>query len=204
MLNEALRQTIQEAMRHCYQRGGDKYDAKKAAHFAAIQYGRERSLLNEPLTDEEQAAIAVAVEKVIRQTPIKHLLALLSLEFIGENYSMYRAYKERGRATQSDAGTERYGAFLGNNKSRPWVARITGFDQEYEFARKFLYGRIDYSRASSNGSRGVYLHFYLRPGIYEVNERISWKNVRRYFIRVDGMTITEITKSEVEQWLQME
>ncbi len=115
---------------------------------------------------------------------------------------MYKKYQEQGKITTPSPGTERYGELLGRDKSRPWVARITGFDLTYGFQRSFMRGQIDYSKASSNGSRGVYLHFWLGPGVYEVNERTSWKHVQRRFIRVEGLEKIPMTRDEVEKWLR--
>lgn len=93
---------------------------------------------------------------------------------------------------------ERYQSYLGRNKSKPWVARLTGLDEQYGFSRQFMHAPCDYSRASGTGARGVYKYYALEPGIYEVNERTSWKSVRRYFIRVsDNATYTEIGHEEV-------
>jgi len=97
--------------------------------------------------------------------------------------------------------TGRYASYLGRNKSKPWVARITGIDEQYGFAREFVHGYTDYSNASGTGARGIYIRYALKDGIYEVNERISWKHVRRYFIRVQDATITEIDRDEVLQCL---
>lgn len=121
----------------------------------------------------------------------------MKLEFVGEGYYHYRAVTQ-----YVDPATERYAKFLGQDHSRPWVARITGYDDHFGFARRFIRGSINYTEADSSGNRGVYLYFFLWNGIYEVNERISWKNVRRYFIKVDGPRITEITREEVSQWIR--
>lgn len=202
MLNTALKQVIVDALQTSYQHGNDEYTTKCIAYNTALEYARTNGFLSEPLANEELAAVSVAVDMVIKQTPKRDLLAVLSLEFIAENYYMHNAYQRRGRLATPSEGTSRYGDMLGRDKSRPWVAQITGFDHKYGYARTFIYGQADYSQSNGNGSRGVFLRFYLRPGLYEVNERISWKHVRRYFIRVENTTITEITREEVETWLQ--
>lgn len=204
MLNEHLRKVIEDSLRRSCQDGDDAYDIKCMAQGIAIRYGRENGLLSDPLSDEDMAAVSVAVDTVIRQTPRNALLAAVSLEFIAENYHMYKAYQRRAKLDAPHAGPERYGDFLGKDKSRPWIAQITGFDLQFGFQRSFVHGQIDYSNANSNGSRGVYLHFYLKPGVYEINERLSWKNVRRRFIRVDGLEIIEMSREEVETWLRQD
>jgi hypothetical protein len=124
------------------------------------------------------------------------MLAVLSLEFIGEHFD---AYARAATRIAKKAGYD-----LGHKSNRPWVARITGRCETYTYARSFLHGQIDYSRANSTGSRGVYLYFALKNGIYEVHAHLSWKRSRRYFIRVEEAKITEISTEEVEAWLDKE
>jgi len=121
------------------------------------------------------------------------VLAVLKLEFIGENRD--------AKCRLMDAQLKALGVDLGYTSDKPWVARITGLDAKYGLARQFLRGQKDYSQANSVGSRGVYLYFALKDGFYEVYEHLTWKRARRYFIRVENMEITEITREEVEQWL---
>lgn len=129
-------------------------------------------------------------------------VAQIKLEVIAENYFDYRKRLAKGEITTPDAATEHYGELLGRDKSQPWVARIIGPDEKYSLRREFIRGRKDYSLANSIGSRGVYLYFYLSPGVYEVNERSSWTRVRRYFCRVEGTEVKEMTREEVDLWLQ--
>lgn len=91
----------------------------------------------------------------------------------------------------------RFAGYLGRDKSKPWVARLTGLDDHYGFARQFVRAYGDYSKSSGTGARGIWLHYALDDGIYEVNERMSWHHVRRYFVRVSHATVTEIPRSEV-------
>lgn len=131
------------------------------------------------------------------------MLAVLKLEYIAENY---HAGKREATKHQVDVprSVERYSGMLGRDKSRPWVARLIGLDVQHGFAREFLRGQIDYSQSNSVGSRGIYLYFALKDGVYEVNERTSWTKVRRYFILVDGAEYVEVAKEEVLQWLQQQ
>lgn len=128
------------------------------------------------------------------------MLVVLKLEIIGDNYYAYKSARDKGEARDIPR-MERYADMMGRDRSRPWIARITGLDEKYGFAREFLRGQKDYSQANSTGSRGVYVYFPLKAGIYEVNERLSWKNTRRYFCRVENAEIIEITKDEVVGWL---
>ena len=88
---------------------------------------------------------------------------------------------------------------------RQWVAEIIGFSLEYNFTRKFIYGRKDYSNANSVGSRGVYEYFILEQDkFYEVSAPLSWKNSYRYFCTVDDQgKIIEINEESVKQCLRM-
>lgn len=123
------------------------------------------------------------------------MLAVLELEWIGEyNDAHCRLYDKQIKMVGN-------GLDLGYKSNRPWVARITGRDAIYGLAREFVRGQIDYSRANSKGSRGVYLYFPLKEGIYEVLAHRTWAKNRRYFCRVENTTITEITREEVEAWL---
>lgn len=93
--------------------------------------------------------------------------------------------------------------FMGADKSLPGVEQILGVDTCGDYKRLVKLGYRDYSRANSEGSRGIYCYYYLTQGVYEINERQSWKRTRKYFIRVnDDATITEISREEVEAWLE--
>ena len=130
--------------------------------------------------------------------------AVLELELIGDSsYETVRRLESGrlGRELQPYEITRQYK--LGNRSLRPWVARILGFESHYGFRREFVRANHkDYSRANSTGERGIYAQYILTPGVYEVQERVSWKNARRYFLRVaeDG-TKEEITPDEVTGWL---
>lgn len=119
--------------------------------------------------------------------------ATKSLEYIGENSDAY--------ARTANKMAKRVGVDLGIKSNRPWIARITGTDPTYGLARTFLEGQIDYSQANSVGSRGVYLHFFLEDGVYEVSEHVSWKRTRRYFIVVHNIQVSEIPREEVLSYL---
>ena len=135
--------------------------------------------------------------------------AVLKLEFIAENYFAYKRHGKREEEhwqitlkTPISGGTERYGDYLGRDQSRPWVARLLGLSSVYQFEREFMRGQIDYSHANMVGSRGVYIYYPLKDGLYEVNARETWKRTRRYFLRVEGETMTEIEREEVIQCLE--
>lgn len=122
--------------------------------------------------------------------------AVLELEFIGADHFAYRRFGERVNPVY-----ERRKWQMTKQGMRPWVARITGHDAHYSYAREFLQPVYDYSRATTTGARGIYLMYALCPGLYEINERISWQRHRRWFACVEGTEITEITQEELETCL---
>lgn len=127
------------------------------------------------------------------------LRAVIKLEFFAENH---HAYKKSEAPLIKEM--ELYKKRLGWDQSKPWVARITGFDEQFGLVREFIKGQKDYSQANSVGSRGIYLYYPLKDGVYEVNKRISWRHGRRYFILVVSSEIVEVSREEVEQWLQQQ
>lgn len=84
---------------------------------------------------------------------------------------------------------------------RAWCAQITGTDPTYGLAREFLRPSVDYSKANSQGTRGVFRFYWLEDGIYEVSSPASWRNTERYFCRVENGQIVRISKAEVLECL---
>ena len=127
---------------------------------------------------------------------------VLTIEAIGDNYRYHlRQYLRSSRPfTKLEINAFR----LGNKYLSPWVAKITGLDNRYGFVRDFVKGQKDYSQANSTGSRGIFLHYFLEPGgIYEINERKTWKRAKRYFAKiVDHHTLIEISPEEVIKCLR--
>lgn len=121
--------------------------------------------------------------------------ALLKLEAIGYN------------VWQQNRGLPK---FMGSLPRRWWVARITGYDERYGYKRDFLRGQVNFTNTNSNLSRGVYIEYFLDPGLYEVNEPVSWKNDIRYFARSTSGKIEKISKTElnrsigVDTWLKLD
>mgnify|MGYP001482488234 FL=1 len=109
--------------------------------------------------------------------------AYLEIELFGEDArQMMRLWEAIGNMASPGLGTATFGGMPPSG----WVAEITGFDQKYKYARKFLKRKLDYSRANSKGSRGVYAEYILESGkIYDVKQQISWKRVHRYFCTVN-------------------
>lgn len=131
---------------------------------------------------------------------------VLKLEAIGDNYA---AALKHGDLTMTElTGRMRMRREIdalrfGQKHLRPWVAKLTGLDNKFGFMREFIKPQRDYSQANPVGNRGVFCYYPLKPGLYEVNERLTWKRTRRYFLRVnDDATAVEINRDEVEQCLQ--
>lgn len=119
--------------------------------------------------------------------------AVLRLEAIGDNTDgMLRL---AGRI--ADLAGPDLGRFFDRGFPRPWVARLTGLCPRYEFRREFLRPRKDYSEANSVGSRGVYLYYWLDPGVYEVNQRRCWRAWDRYFIQAEAGQWRRISRQDV-------
>lgn len=93
--------------------------------------------------------------------------------------------------------------FIGRPSSGPWVAEVTGKYPSGKLQRTFVRSNRDYSRANSKGSRGVYLWFVIESEkLYEVHERVSWKNSRNYFCAVtENGDIKTLTDQEATEWL---
>lgn len=118
--------------------------------------------------------------------------AVLKLELIGWNY-----HEAKHQGDTMGPRLKRYEKIMGFNQSSSWVARIYGLDDKWGFKRKFVKAQVDFSEANSQGSRGIFAYYALESGIYEVNDRYRWRKVRRYFCKVIGKDIIEISKDEV-------
>jgi hypothetical protein len=86
----------------------------------------------------------------------------------------------------------------------PWVAEITGLDDRYKYARRFLPHKTDLREASSTRNRGVMFWWTLDPGkLYQAYYRTSWRSgYDRPFLTVsDDGEIIELSESEARRWL---
>jgi hypothetical protein len=120
----------------------------------------------------------------------------LKLECIGERSNR----EQRLYQAMVDSAAPEYVPFFEPENRVPWVARILGPDPKYGLRREFVKGDKWFGEASSNWNRGVYLHYDLGDGIYEVHELVSWTRSRRYFVCVAADKSTEMTKDEVLKW----
>lgn len=86
-----------------------------------------------------------------------------------------------------------------------YVAEIVGFDNRYGYARRFVKGFTDYSKANSKGTRGVFRTYFIESGsVYEVKEKTSWKGADIYYCFVDCKSgeIWKISKDDVDNHLK--
>ncbi len=103
-------------------------------------------------------------------------------------------------------GADVWALLLGGSlraRSRAWCAEIVAFSERYGFKRRFFKPTVDYSESNSVGSRGVHRYYWLEDGkIYDVSEPVSWRKTARYYCRVEGEKLIELTKEQVEAWLK--
>lgn len=127
--------------------------------------------------------------------------AQIALEYIGEAQDALIALYS-SIIDQVEPGLGR--AVIGPRRHRkPWVAEVTGRDDQYGLARQFMPAKFQRKRANSAHSRGVELWFVLESGhLYEVNAPVSWRARDRYFCTVsaDG-EVARLDDEEVQQWL---
>lgn len=122
--------------------------------------------------------------------------AILELELRNDHtVQMLRGLYRMGESAQKGLGRAVAGEWPSNSC---WVAKITGPCGRFGMARRFLDFKKDFSKANSKGSRGVTAVYILDDGeYYEVND-----NGSRYFAKVFGWGVEEISKEEVEAWLR--
>ncbi len=121
--------------------------------------------------------------------------AFLELELRGDNTRQFaKMYEYIGNDVSPGLGTSIF-----HIPATSWVAEITGTDQKYKYARRFLGYKKDYSRSNSKGSRGLYAEYILESDrIYDVKD---FKN--RYFCTVNEEgDIKRLTETEVQEWVK--
>lgn len=115
----------------------------------------------------------------------------LKMEAIGDGYVHYRRRMDAGRIHSPRLRDEIDAIRYGGSQAVPWVARLRRNAQ-----REFINGQRDYMRADGLGNRGVFVYFYLLPGIYEVNKPVALGKGRRYYARVGISEMVEISREE--------
>ena len=120
---------------------------------------------------------------------------ILILELFGEDTrQLCKIYRGIFTVGGGEFGRTLFDTSIGMHPRSSWVAEITGPDDTYGLKRVFLRCKIDYSKANSKGSRGIFAEYILSQWkIYEVKDQISWGRARRYFCTVgDGGDIVEL------------
>jgi hypothetical protein len=129
---------------------------------------------------------------------------ILGLEFFNQDkYFIAKKYPQQFLAKLSTMHINQLTKLLPQLKDKPWVAEITGLSLKFKFERKFIGGQLDYEKANSIGSRGVYLYFILEENkIYEIYKHLSWKKSERYFCKYSQNKEIKLTESEVVECLR--
>jgi hypothetical protein len=89
---------------------------------------------------------------------------------------------------------------FGKPPSRAWVANIKSIRGNY-VEREFCKANKDYADSNGAGTRGVYKHYFLEDGMYEINSPQSWKTNDRYFAYIENGELWRVTKEEAMIWL---
>jgi hypothetical protein len=127
------------------------------------------------------------------------MYAALKLEVVGDTTSQRT---KLAAGILRSAGMAPVAGLYKTARPQPWVAKIVGTNTKFGLERQFVKGRKDYSTASSSGQRGVMMHYLLEPGIYEIQEILSWSKSRRYFARSEAGRLVEIDREEVDRCLR--
>jgi hypothetical protein len=115
----------------------------------------------------------------------------LSIECIGEG----------GGLRGSDAALA--ALFFGKPSSRAWVAKVKYMRGNY-VDREFIQGKKDYANSNGPGSRGIYKHYFLDDGLYEISSPQSWKETDRYFAYVESGEMWRVTREEAQLWVDQQ
>lgn len=128
---------------------------------------------------------------------------VLKLEAIGDNHVAYLRHYEK-LASPKRFTKKEIDAYKWGNRSRiPWCARIVRYRVDGRFDREFIEGQRDYRDSNSTGSRGIFVYYALRPGLYEINSPETWSRTDRYFAKViDDITLERIGREELIRCLR--
>lgn len=98
---------------------------------------------------------------------------VLKLEAIGDSHT----YRLKNIHRYSGFDRRMLNAMrFGNDDLSVWVRRVGDQKLEPEY--------IDYTHANHDGNRGILKVWFLAPGRYEVNKRLSLTESHRYFLEV--------------------
>lgn len=125
--------------------------------------------------------------------------ASLEIELIGHNTaSLLRGHWFSIAKTMGRAAAETLFGRLDEISVSGQVSRVISVTP---LETEEIYGKKDYSRANSKGSRGIYGYYILSPGeIYLVCERVSWKRTDCYFCIVEDGRVQRIDEENLKDW----
>jgi hypothetical protein len=84
--------------------------------------------------------------------------------------------------------------------SPAWVKEVIGIDAD-GLITEHLEGQMDYSKANSVGSRGVYRHYFLQEGIiYHVSSPKTWNRTDEYYCCIRSGAEIRMTYQEAIKW----
>lgn len=82
------------------------------------------------------------------------------------------------------------------------VSQIFGTAGNGQWIKAYLSGLKDYSKANSQGSRGIMVSYSLEEGpIYYIESPLAWKNMDRYFARILEGAKDRMSEAEVRECL---
>ena len=125
----------------------------------------------------------------------------ISLEFIGASTAdMLRQFEklESRFGFGGDDDTPRHPF----DRSGPCVLRVHR-SESGKVCGEQVWGKRDYSKANSKGTRGVYVHYVLEENeLYWIKAPQSWRSTSIYFAAVTPVgDIKRLTDEEAEEWL---
>lgn len=127
--------------------------------------------------------------------------ASLALEFIGAaTADMLRQFErlesKYGFGWDDDKPTHPF------DRRGPCVLRMCR-NEDGDVWGEQIWGKRDYSKANSKGTRGVYLHYILHENeLYWIKSPQSWRSTSIYFAAVTPTgDIRRLTDKEAEEWL---
>ena len=125
----------------------------------------------------------------------------ISLEFIGAaTADMLRQFEKLesriGFGWDDDRPTHPF------DRRGPCVLRMYK-NENGDVRGEIIWGKRDYSKANSKGTRGVYVHYVLEENeLYWIKSPQSWRSTSIYFAAVTPLgDVRRLSDEEAEEWL---
>ncbi len=90
---------------------------------------------------------------------------------------------------------------------RPWLAELIRPCPTFGYVREFVDAKVDYTRANSAGTRGVWFWWTLESGrFYETRYPVSWtRRAHRFLTVTSGGDVVDISEDEIRaRWEERE